>query len=160
MHLLHDGFTPKRILIVEDNEFDLKLLTDILVVHGYETLQIGYGWEAFNLAWANFPDLILMDIQLYDISGLEITRRLSQSLGGQIRLRFSNALGKRPVTFDSVHVGLQRTAMALIPGSNQPVSFRWQELDYGGSGDVGRSDPVSLPFVSDVNQHRSGTHLG
>jgi len=44
MHLLHDGFTPKRILIVEDNELDLKLLTDILVVHGYETtLQTGYG---------------------------------------------------------------------------------------------------------------------
>src|SRR6266704_2966162 len=76
MHLLHDGFTPKRILIVEDNELDLKLLTDILVVHGYETLQTGHGMEAINLAWANLPDLILMDIQLHDVSGLEVTRRL------------------------------------------------------------------------------------
>ncbi len=43
--------------------------------------------------------------------------------GGQVRLRFSNALGTRPVTFEGIHVGLQRTAAALVPGSNQPVSF-------------------------------------
>src|SRR5437868_14763461 len=43
--------------------------------------------------------------------------------GGQVRLRFSNALGTRPVTFDGMYVGLQRTAAALVPGSNQPVSF-------------------------------------
>ena len=76
MHLLHGGFAPKRILVVEDNTLDLRLLTDILVVHGYETLQTGYGLEAINLAWANLPDLILMDIQLHDVSGLEVTRRL------------------------------------------------------------------------------------
>jgi two-component system, cell cycle response regulator DivK len=70
--------TPKRILIVEDNEIDLRLLRDILVVHGYETLQTGYGSEAINLAWANLPDLILMDIQLRDVSGLEVTRRLRE----------------------------------------------------------------------------------
>jgi two-component system, cell cycle response regulator DivK len=68
----------KRILIVEDNEIDLRLLRDILVVHGYETLQTGYGLEAINLAWANLPDLILMDIQLRDVSGLEVTRRLRE----------------------------------------------------------------------------------
>ena len=70
MNLLHDRSTPKRILIVEDNEIDLTLLRDILVLHGYETLQTGYGLEAINLAWANHPDLILMDLQLYDVSGL------------------------------------------------------------------------------------------
>src|SRR6266478_8047717 len=78
MHLLHDGSAPKRILIVEDNTLDLRLLTDILVAHGYETLQTGYGLEAINLAWANLPDLILMDIQLRDVSGLEVTRRLRE----------------------------------------------------------------------------------
>jgi two-component system, cell cycle response regulator DivK len=52
------------------------LLRDILVMHGYETLQTGYGLEAINLAWANLPDLILMDIRLHDVSGLEVTRRL------------------------------------------------------------------------------------
>ena len=60
---------PERILIVEDNKFDGRLLTDILESRGYETLQTGDGSEAVNLALANLPDLILMDIQLPDISG-------------------------------------------------------------------------------------------
>src|SRR5262245_49288810 len=76
MHLLHDRYTPKRILIVEDNEIDLTLLRDILVLHGYETLQTRHGLEAINLASTNLPDRILMDIQLFDVSGLEVTRRL------------------------------------------------------------------------------------
>src|SRR5262249_8924273 len=78
MRYLYNDPAPKRILIVEDNEIDLRLLTDVLVVHGYETLQTGYGLEAINLAWANTPDLILMDIQLRDVSGLEVTRRLRE----------------------------------------------------------------------------------
>jgi two-component system cell cycle response regulator DivK len=76
MHLLHDRSAPKRILIVEDNEIDLTLLRDILVLHGYETLQTRHGLEALNLASTNLPDLILMDIQLPRLSGLEVTRRL------------------------------------------------------------------------------------
>jgi|SRR5271155_3404086 len=66
----------KRILIVEDNQFDGRLLKDILESRGYETLQTGDGLEAINLALAACPDLILMDIKLPDISGLEVTRRL------------------------------------------------------------------------------------
>ena len=49
---------PKRILIVEDNKIDLRLLSDVLVVHGYETLQTDDGLDAINLALANRPDLI------------------------------------------------------------------------------------------------------
>ena len=49
---------PKRILIVEDNKIDLRLLRDVLVVHGYETLQTDDGLDAINLALANRPDLI------------------------------------------------------------------------------------------------------
>jgi len=67
---------PKRILIVEDNKLDVRLLRDILETRGYETLQTGDGLEAINLAVANLPDLILMDIQLRVVSGLEVTRRL------------------------------------------------------------------------------------
>ena len=54
---------PKRILIVDDNEIDVRLLKDILEMRGYDTLQTGDGLEAINLAFANLPDLILMDIQ-------------------------------------------------------------------------------------------------
>ena len=67
---------PKRILIVEDNKLDVRLLRDILETRGYETWQTGDGLEAINLAVANLPDLILMDIQLPVVSGLEVTRRL------------------------------------------------------------------------------------
>jgi two-component system, cell cycle response regulator DivK len=69
-------FWPKRILIVEDNKIDVRLLKDILEWRGYETLQTADGLEAINLALANLPDLILMDIQLPNVSGLEVTRRL------------------------------------------------------------------------------------
>ena len=67
---------PKRILIVEDNKTDVRLLKDILERSGYETYQTGDGLEAISLALTHSPDLILMDIQLPEISGLEVTRRL------------------------------------------------------------------------------------
>ena len=68
--------SPKCILIVEDNKFDGRLLKDILESRGYEILLTGDGVEAIELAFVSLPDLILMDIQLPDISGLEVTRRL------------------------------------------------------------------------------------
>ena len=67
---------PKRILIVEDNDTDVRLLKDILETRGYNILQTRDGLEAIDLAVVNLPDLILMDIQLPEISGLEVTRRL------------------------------------------------------------------------------------
>jgi two-component system cell cycle response regulator DivK len=66
----------KRILVVEDNELNLKLLNDVLEAHGYDVLTTGEG--AVAVAWARQyrPDLILMDLQLPDISGLEVTQQL------------------------------------------------------------------------------------
>ena len=69
-------YKPKRILIVEDNKPDMRLLKDILERSGYKTLQAEDGLEAVNLVFESLPDLILMDIQLPEISGLEVTRRL------------------------------------------------------------------------------------
>jgi len=66
----------KTILIVEDNDLNMKLFNDLLQAHGYETLQTKDGREALKMARDNRPDLILMDIQLPEISGLEITRML------------------------------------------------------------------------------------
>ena len=68
----------KRILIVEDNQLSLTLLNDLLNVQGYEILKTSEGLEAINLARDKQPDLILMDIKLPDICGLDVTRRLKQ----------------------------------------------------------------------------------
>jgi two-component system cell cycle response regulator DivK len=71
--------SPRRkILIVEDNILNMKLFNDVLVAHGYETLQSRDGPEALSLARRHRPDLILMDIQLPEVSGLEVTRWLKE----------------------------------------------------------------------------------
>ena len=66
----------KVVLIVEDNELNMKLFHDLLDAHGYETLQTRNGMDALKLAKAHRPDLILMDIQLPEVSGLEVTKWL------------------------------------------------------------------------------------
>jgi len=66
----------KTILIVEDNELNMKLFNDLLQANGYETLQTKDGREAIGLARDNHPDLILMDIQLPEISGLDLTKMI------------------------------------------------------------------------------------
>jgi two-component system cell cycle response regulator DivK len=64
----------KKVLIVEDNELNMKLFNDLLIAHGYETIQTRNGVEAVDLARRNHPDLILMDIQLPEVSGLQVTQ--------------------------------------------------------------------------------------
>jgi len=66
----------KRVLIVEDNELNMKLFHDLLEAQGYETLETREGLQALTLAREHRPDLILMDIQLPEISGLEVTKWL------------------------------------------------------------------------------------
>ena len=65
---------PKRVLIVEDNELNMKLFSDLLDAHGYETFQTREGLKAIEMAKEHQPDLILMDIQLPEVSGLEVTK--------------------------------------------------------------------------------------
>ncbi len=67
---------PKTVLIVEDNELNMKLFRDLLEAHGYATVQTREGLQALDLAREHRPDLILMDIQLPEVSGLEITKWL------------------------------------------------------------------------------------
>ena len=66
----------KKVLIVEDNELNMKLFHDLLDSQGYETLQTREGMQALALARAHHPDLILKDIQLPEISGHEVTKWL------------------------------------------------------------------------------------
>ena len=67
---------PKKILIVEDNELNMKLFNDLLEAHNYETVTTRDGTKALEIALGAKPDLILMDIQLPEVSGLDITRQI------------------------------------------------------------------------------------
>lgn len=70
--------TPPRktVLIVEDNELNMKLFHDLLDAHGYATLGTRNGLDAMRMARQHRPALILMDIQLPEVSGLEVTKWL------------------------------------------------------------------------------------
>ena len=62
----------KKVLVVEDNELNLKLFCDLLKAHGFDTAAVRDGREALDRARAFTPDLIVMDIQLPHVSGLEL----------------------------------------------------------------------------------------
>ena len=68
----------KTVMIVEDNELNMKLFHDLLEAHGYRTVATRNGMEALDLARKHRPDLILMDIQLPEVSGLEVTKWIKE----------------------------------------------------------------------------------
>ena len=69
---------PKTVLIVEDNELNMKLFRDLLEAQDYQVLETREGLHALTLARHHHPDLILMDIQLPEVSGLEVTKWLKE----------------------------------------------------------------------------------
>ena len=68
--------TGERILVVEDNDLNMKLFREVLSAEGYRTLEATTGGEAVEMATEHAPDLVLMDIQMPDIDGVEALRRL------------------------------------------------------------------------------------
>jgi two-component system cell cycle response regulator DivK len=70
--------SQKKVMIVEDNELNMKLFNDLLEAHGIQTVQTRSGKDVPELARAEQPDLILMDIQLPEVSGLEVTSWLKK----------------------------------------------------------------------------------
>ncbi|MGB7433319.1 MAG: response regulator [Ahrensia sp.] len=66
----------KKVMIVEDNELNMKLFNDIIEGIGYTTIQTRDGMQALDIARQTMPDLILMDIQLPEVSGLDVTKWL------------------------------------------------------------------------------------
>ena len=72
------GGAAKTVLIVEDNELNMKLFHDLLDAHGYATIETRNGMDALRLAREHRPNLILMDIQLPEVSGLEVTKWLKE----------------------------------------------------------------------------------
>jgi two-component system cell cycle response regulator DivK len=81
-----DDLTPERrrlngsktVLIVEDNEANMRLFHDIMEMQGYKILQTTNGMDALKLTRLHRPDLIVMDIQLPEVSGLEVTKWIKE----------------------------------------------------------------------------------
>src|SRR4051794_3687823 len=73
---LQSIFPQRQVLIVEDHELHAKLLRDILNFYGYPTLRAASGGAAIRIARQQRPDLILLDMQLPDIAGIEVAGRL------------------------------------------------------------------------------------
>ena len=93
----------KTVLIVEDNELNMKLFNDLVETRGCRIVQTRSGVEAVELARKHHPDLILMDIQLPEVSGLEVTQWLKDDedlrsipVDRRHRLRDEGRRGKDP----------------------------------------------------------------
>src|SRR5712691_5450009 len=75
-----DPVNQRCVLIVDDEPLNLKLFTLTLMRRGYRVLQATDGYQGFVTAHDGRPDLIVMDVQLPEISGLEVTRTLKNSI--------------------------------------------------------------------------------
>ena len=130
--------SAQRILIVEDNKTDARLIRDLLERYGYETLQTGDGFEAMKLALECLPDLILMDIQLPEISGLDVTRRLKGDERSQdIPIIAVTALAMRCMSGRHSTAGVTPTSQNRYPSSTSCIR----------SGRSFRASPTNLPAL-------------
>ena len=112
------AMTGERILVVEDNDRNMKLFRDVLVATGYRTLEATTGGEAIELATAQAPDLVLMDIQMPDVDGVEALRRLRAD-------ERTAAIPVLAVTAQAMHGDRERFLAAGFDGYlSKPVNVR------------------------------------
>jgi len=102
----------KTVLIVEDNELNMKLFHDLLEAHGYHTVGTRNGIEALELARKHRPDLIIMDMEMPQLDGLSATRRIRQ------QAKHSHV----PIVAVSAYGADQFRALALEAGCDEYVS--------------------------------------
>ena len=125
---------PRKVFVVEDNELNLKLFCDLLMAHGFEVEPARDGRDAVARARAFAPDLIIMDIQLPDISGLELIEAMKAdptlsaipimavtayaARGDEERIRQAGAEAyvSKPVTVAQFLAAVHK----LVPGSEIP----------------------------------------
>jgi two-component system cell cycle response regulator DivK len=75
---MQETSSKKKILVVEDNELNLKLFHDLLVAHGYDVVFTRDGEAAYAMACEERPDLVIMDIQLHGISGIQVIKQIKE----------------------------------------------------------------------------------
>ena len=110
--------TPSRILVVEDNPLNLKLVRDVLQFAGYEVVEAQSGEDGLRAAQADPPDLVLMDLQLPGIDGFETLHRMRQGgLGRDVPVV--------AVTAFAMAEDRQRASLAGFDGFvEKPISVR------------------------------------
>ncbi len=141
----------QKILVVEDNELNLKLFCDLLRVHGYEAEPVRDGREALDRARAFSPDLVVMDIQMPHVSGLELIEQMKadQSLrltpimavtayaakGDEERIRDAGAEGyvSKPISVVRF-VAAVRELLAARPAETPVQPTQNADPEAGGSG--------------------------
>lgn len=102
----------KRVLVVEDNELNLKLFCDLLRAHGFETEPVRDGRDAYGRARAFLPDLIITDIQLPHVTGLELIGEL----------RADTQLASVPIMAVTAYAGMGDEGRIRAAGANAYVS--------------------------------------
>lgn len=140
----------QRILIVEDNELNLKLFCDLLRAHGYEVEPVRDGREALERARAFGPDLVVMDIQMPHVSGLELIELLKAEEGLQAvpvlavtayaakgdeeRIRDAGAEGyvSKPISV----VKFVEAVRALLPAEQPDAELGLRRDDGGPNGET------------------------
>jgi two-component system, cell cycle response regulator DivK len=108
----------ERVLVVEDNEKNMKLFRDVLTATGFETLEATTGGRAVELAAEHAPDVVLMDIQLPDIDGVEALSRLRADAR-------TTAIPVLALTAQAMHGDRERFLAAGFDGYlSKPVNVR------------------------------------
>jgi two-component system, cell cycle response regulator DivK len=102
----------KRVLVVEDNELNLKLFCDLLRAHEFDTEPVRDGREAVDKARAFTPDLIVMDIQLPHVSGLELIEQI----------KGDEALKRTPIMAVTAYAGREDEDRIRAAGADAYVS--------------------------------------
>jgi two-component system cell cycle response regulator DivK len=110
--------TPRRILVVEDNPLNLKLVRDVLQFAGYDVIEAHSGEEGLRVVQEEPPDLVLMDLQLPGIDGIETLHRLRQGILGK-------AVPVVAVTAFAMAEDRERASLAGFDGYvEKPISVR------------------------------------
>ena len=102
----------KRVLVVEDNELNLKLFCDLLRAHEFETEPVRDGREAVERARAFAPDLIVMDIQMPYVTGYELI----------VQIKADEGLGKIPIMAVTAYAGREDEERIRAAGADAYVS--------------------------------------
>lgn len=110
--MVERALVKKRVLVVEDNELNLKLFCDLLAAHGFETDAVRDGRDAYGRARAFTPDLIITDIQLPHVTGLELIAEM----------RGDAALASVPIMAVTAYAGLGDEERIRGAGANAYVS--------------------------------------